>query len=139
TYGFSLLAVVVLSGQPSRSVAPATLETLKATLYPARFLRTTLGAFSGIGYGNAIAVILGVLAYGSEYGWSTVKTVLTQRPGRLATAGGKLLALTLVLAVYAAALLAAGATAAAVLGAVYGSFTPWPALADVLRAFLTAW
>jgi ABC-2 type transport system permease protein len=140
SYGFSALAVVVLSGEPStRPDVQAALQTLKPTLYPARFLRTTLGAFSGIGYANAIAVILGVLAWGSEYGWATLKTVFTQRPGRLATAGGKLLALTLVLAFYAAVLLAAGAGASAVLGAVYGHLTPWPGIGDVARAFLTAW
>src|SRR5690348_12432981 len=67
SYGFSVLAVVVLSaGPPTRPGAQSALETLKPALYPARFLRTTLGAVSGIGYGNAIAVILGVLACGSE-------------------------------------------------------------------------
>jgi ABC-2 type transport system permease protein len=139
TYGFVVLAVVVLGGSPSRPAAQSTLHTLKPTLYPAHFLGTTLGAFSGIGYGNAIAVIVGVLAYGSEYGWSTLKTVFTQRPGRLATMAGKLLSLTLLLAVYAAVLLAAGAAASAVLGSVYGAFTPWPGILDVVKAFLAAW
>jgi ABC-2 type transport system permease protein len=139
TYGFVVLAVVVLGGSPSRPGAPAALQPLKPTLYPAHFLGTTLGAFSGIGYGNAIAVIVGVLAYGSEYGWGTLKTVFTQRPGRLATMAGKLLAVALILAVYAAAFLAAGAAASAVLGGVYGQLTPWPGILDVVKAFLAAW
>jgi ABC-type transport system involved in multi-copper enzyme maturation permease subunit len=139
TYGFVVLAVVVLGGSPSRPGAQAALLTLKPTLYPAHFLGTALGAFSGIGYGNAIAVIVGVLAYGSEYGWGTLKTVFTQRPGRLATMAGKLLAVALILAVYAAAFLAAGAAASAVLGGVYGALTPWPGILDVAKAFLAAW
>src|SRR5437667_3047785 len=65
-YGFVFLLVVVLSGEPpGRPGVRAALHTLKPELYPAHFLQSTLGAFSGIGYGSAIAVIAGVLAYGS--------------------------------------------------------------------------
>jgi ABC-type transport system involved in multi-copper enzyme maturation permease subunit len=139
-YGFVFLLVVVLSGQPpNRPGVQSGLHTLKPQLYPAHFLQIALGAFSGIGYGSAIAVILGVLSYGSEYGWSTLKTVFTQRPGRLATLAGKLLALALSLAVYSLAVLAVAAAAAAVFGAAYGTFGGWPGIVDVLKAFGAAW
>ena len=39
------------------------------------------------------ASILGVLSVGSEFGWGTWKTLLTQRPGRLTVFGAKLVAL----------------------------------------------
>lgn len=140
TYGVTVLVVMVLSGEPSsRPGVRSGLHTLKPMLYPAHFLQMTLAPFSGLGYGNAIAVILGALAYGSEYGWATLKTVFTQRPGRLATLAGKLMAVALTLAVYALLILVVGAAASAVLGAVYGSLTPWPAMVDVAKAFLAAW
>src|SRR3712207_2950514 len=41
-------------------------------------------------FGGAIALILGALAVGSEYGWGTLKTVLIQRPRRLSVYAGKL-------------------------------------------------
>ena len=142
SYGLVVLAVFLLGTRPPGNgrVAEGTINSIQPALYPSRFLRTTLNGFAGgLGYGNAIALILGVLAYGSEYGWSTLQLVFTQRPGRLTLFGGKLLALGAALGLYALALLAAGAAASAVLGAVYGHFTPWPDPASVARAFGTAW
>jgi ABC-type transport system involved in multi-copper enzyme maturation permease subunit len=142
SYGLVVLAVFLLGARPSATgrLPAGTIDSIKAALYPERFLRTTLSAFSGaLGYGNAIALILGVLVTGSEYGWSTLQLVFTQRPGRLSAFGGKLLALAIALGVYTLALLAAGAAASAVLGAAYGHLTPWPDPGAVVRAFGTAW
>ena len=44
-------------------------------------------------FGSAFGLIVGALAVGSEYGWSTIKTVTTQRPGRVALFSGRALAL----------------------------------------------
>ena len=55
------------------------------------------------------SVIMGAMAAGSEYGWGTLKTVLSQRPGKLAMLSGKLLALALLLLVFVVRGLAAGA------------------------------
>ena len=41
--------------------------------------------------------MLGVFALGSEYGWGTLKTLFTQRPGRLRVFAAKLAALGIVL------------------------------------------
>ncbi len=38
-------------------------------------------------YGGSLVLILGVLSIGSEFGWGTWKTLLTQRPGRSAIFG----------------------------------------------------
>ncbi len=46
--------------------------------------------------GGLLMLILGVLVAGSEYGWGTIKTVLTRRPGRVAVFGGKVLVLVVV-------------------------------------------
>jgi len=139
-YAFLVLLVVVLSNEPSSRAGVAQgLHTLKLDLTPAHFPQTVLGAFSGIGYGSAIAVILGVLAAGSEYGWSTLKTVFTQRPGRLTAFGGKLLTLAVILAVYAVVILACAAADSAVTGAIYGSPGGWPDLSDIVKAFLACW
>lgn len=53
-------------------------------------------------FGAPIGIILGTLLVGGEYSWGTLKTILTQRPGRLEVIGGKFLGLavfTLILAV----------------------------------------
>jgi ABC-2 type transport system permease protein len=44
-------------------------------------------------FGGVFALMLGVLALGSEYGWGTLRTVLVQRPGRLHVFAAKLLAM----------------------------------------------
>ena len=139
-YALLVLLVVVLGNQPAdRPGVQTGIHTLKADLAPLHFLQSTLATFSGIGFGSAIAVILGVLAMGSEYGWGTLKTVLTQRPGRVTTFGGKLLALALIRALFAVVMLACAAAASAVTGAIYGSPGGWPGLVDILKAFLACW
>src|SRR5206468_4060990 len=56
-----------------------------ATLYPDQFVNNVMGAAFPIG--AAVAIVLGALFAGSEYGWGTVKTMFTQRPGRLTVWG----------------------------------------------------
>ena len=34
-------------------------------------------------FGGVLALMLGVLTLGSEYGWGTLRTLFTQGPGRL--------------------------------------------------------
>ena len=48
-------------------------------------------------FGGVFALMLGVFALGSEYGWGTLKTLFTQRPGRLRVLAAKLVALGIVL------------------------------------------
>jgi len=139
-YALLVLLVVVLGNQPAdRPGVQTGIHTLKLDLAPAHFPQSTLMTFSGIGFGSAIAVILGVLAMGSEYGWGTLKTVFTQRPGRVTAFGGKLLALALILAFFAVVMLACAAGASAVTGAIYGSPGGWPGPADIAKAFLACW
>src|SRR5205807_176145 len=52
-------------------------------LYPDQFVNSAMGAAYPIG--AAIAIVLGALLAGSEYSWGTMKTMLTQRSGRLTT------------------------------------------------------
>jgi ABC-2 type transport system permease protein len=140
--GYALLVVLVVylgSVPANRPGVQAGLHALKLDLAPLHFLQSTLSAFSGIGFGSAIAVILGVLAAGSEYGWGTLKTTFTQRPGRVTVFAGKLLALALLLAIFAVFMLACAAGASAVTGAIYGSPGGWPGVGDIVKAFLACW
>jgi ABC-2 type transport system permease protein len=49
-------------------------------------------------FGGALVTILGALAVGSGYGWGTWKTVWTQGPSRVASFGGTLVALLVLVA-----------------------------------------
>ncbi|MCO5177373.1 MAG: ABC transporter permease subunit [Thermomicrobiales bacterium] len=48
-------------------------------------------------YGGAFAIMLGVLAIGSDYGWGTLKTLFTQGPSRLRVFGAKVIAIAITL------------------------------------------
>src|SRR5512133_1377203 len=52
-----------------------------ADLLPQNVVGTLMGGFPF--FGGVFALMLGVLAFGSEYGWGTLKTLFTQGPGRL--------------------------------------------------------
>jgi ABC-2 type transport system permease protein len=102
------------------------------SLYPESLVSNLTPGFSNLG--TPIALILGALAMGSEYSWSTFKTVLTQRPGRYAVFFGKLLALGVVLALLVVLTFAAGAVAGFVISALEGAPVGLPAAGDLARA-----
>jgi ABC-2 type transport system permease protein len=106
-------------------------EQLEA-LYPENLVSNLTPGFSNLG--PPLALILGALAMGSEYGWATFKTVLTQKPGRYAVFSGKLLALGIVLALLVVLTFAAGAVAGYVITALEGAPVGWPAPGELVRA-----
>ena len=136
---YGLIFLIALTRPSNADIGGgATVETLKQVLYPVNLVQNVLSNFTG-GAGGSIALILGVLAVGSEYGWGTLATVFTQRPGRLEAFAGKLGALGAVLACYVLAVFAAGAAASVLIGAYYGHLTPGPPLFDVVKGALVAW
>jgi ABC-2 type transport system permease protein len=108
-----------------------------ADLLPHRLVGTLMGGFPF--FGGVIALMLGVLALGSEYGWGTLTTLFTQRPGRLRVFGAKLIALAIglvpfVLAVFAVALLASYAIALR-----EGADVASPSVWLLLRGLVAGW
>jgi ABC-type transport system involved in multi-copper enzyme maturation permease subunit len=104
-----------------------------SVLHPNRFVFNVLNEFTGIG--GAMVLILGSLSLGSEYGWSTLKTAFTQKPGRVTFMLAKLLLLGLVVVGFVALLLAAGAGASFVIALADGVHGSWPSAAEMARGF----
>ena len=102
------------------------------SLYPESLVRNLIPGYPSVG--APIALILGSLAVGSEYGWSTFKTILTQRPGRTALLCGKLLALGTTLALLVILTFAAGAACSFVVAALAGASLQGPPLGELVRA-----
>jgi ABC-2 type transport system permease protein len=90
-------------------------------------------------FGGVFALMLGVFAFGSEYGWGTLKTVFTQRPGRLRVFAAKLVALGLVLVPFVLALFAAGAVASSVIAQIEDAPVSWPSAWLLVRAIGAGW
>jgi ABC-2 type transport system permease protein len=101
-------------------------------LYPENLVSNLTPGFPNLG--APIALILGALTVGSEYGWTTFKTVLTQRPGRYAVFFGKLLALGVVLAVLVLLTFTAAAVSSYVVASLEGAPVGWPAAGELARA-----
>jgi ABC-2 type transport system permease protein len=114
-----------------------TLADLIKTLYPANFHRIALSSVNGLG--SAIAIILGVLAAGSEYGWGTLKTVFTQKPGRITVSVARFLALLVVTLAFAILLLLAAAASSVVIALLDGKLGGWPEPLVILEAAGSLW
>jgi ABC-2 type transport system permease protein len=90
-------------------------------------------------FGGVFALMLGVFALGSEYGWDTLKTLFTQRPGRLRVLAAKLAALGIVLVPFVLALFATGAVASYVIAQIEDAPANWPSAWLLVRAIAAGW
>jgi ABC-2 type transport system permease protein len=102
------------------------------SLYPENLVPNLIPGYPSVG--APIALILGALAVGSEYGWATFKTILTQRPGRTALFLGKLLALGVILALLVALTFAIGALSSLAVASLAGGPVKGPPPGELLRA-----
>lgn len=125
-----------------RAQQEAVNEDLLRGLLPENLARNVSGLY---GTGGTLALILGALALGSEYGWGTLNTSLTQRPGRLGVLSGKALALALFLFLFVLLGLLAGAAGGYGVALIEDAAVEWPAAGELARlagaGFLTfcAW
>jgi ABC-type transport system involved in multi-copper enzyme maturation permease subunit len=90
-------------------------------------------------FGGVFALMLGVFALGSEYGWDTLKTLFVQGPSRASVFAAKLVALGVVLVPFVVVLFAGGAVASIVIAQVEGAPVVWPSAGLLLRAMAAGW
>jgi ABC-type transport system involved in multi-copper enzyme maturation permease subunit len=107
------------------------------TLYPDQFVNNIMGAAFPIG--AAVAIVLGAIFAGSEYGWNTLKGALTQGPGRLTVWAGRIAVFLLVMALMAAVLFVVGAGYSVVIASVENHAITWPAFVDAVKGFSAMW
>ena len=115
-------------------------ELLKLRKRPATWV---LGAIwlafpSFAGIGAPIALSLGAQTVGSEYSWGTLKTVLSQRPGRISAFLAKMLALAALLALFVLPAFVVGAVCSLVVAGLQDAPVEWPPLAELLEALAAA-
>ena len=137
-----LLGIWTLLGIFFAYVIPYALDPEDAVGGVATFLPESLAGnlLSGFPFfGGVFALMLGVFAFGSEYGWDTLKTLFTQRPGRLRVFAAKLIALGIVLIPFVLALFAAGAVASYVIAQIEDAPANWPSAWLLLRAIAGGW
>jgi len=108
-----------------------------AILYPDQFVNSVMGAAFPIG--AAIAIVLGAIYAGSEYSWGTLKTMLTQGPGRLTVWTGRVLVFAAWMAIVTTVLFAAGALMSVLVASFQGHAITWPAAADIIKGMGAIW
>lgn len=126
-FGYLIPYLSYRSGSASDIAGSASPEQLLAGTLPDQLVTNTIGAFAV--FVGALALVLGALMFGGEYGWGTVKTLLTQGPGRTPIVVGQLLALAVALLVGVSVLFAAGAASATAIAVVEDQAMVWPELA----------
>lgn len=130
---YTLLYVIIKTQPASLRGGGVPASVLIHQIFPENFIPTVLSTASTIG--AAIMIIFGALSTASEFGWSTVQTILIQRPGRTAVLGGKLVALGVATVFISIAALAVAALSAYVVVTLDGSSSSWPAATEVLKSF----
>ncbi len=136
-FGYLIPYVAYRSGGGGGFAAGETTAQLLADTLPGRLIPNTLGGFPM--FAGAIALIIGALAAGSEYGWGTLKTILTQRPRRLSLLGGKLLAITSTILALVIGVFAVNAVWSWVIATTEGRPADWPSVLDLGRGIGAGW
>jgi ABC-type transport system involved in multi-copper enzyme maturation permease subunit len=104
-------------------------ELLASTL-PGQLVPNTIGGFPV--FAGALTLAFGALVFGSDYGWDTVKTLLTQRPARRVVVAGKLAAMGAWIAVAVCALFALSAASSVAIALGEGRSTAFPSIGHLL-------
>lgn len=130
---FGYLIPYALYQNPPAGMGVPEQDQLLASIVPGGWLGNVVSGFPL--FGAAMLVIAGALVVGSEYGWSTMGTVMTQRPGRLQVLAGKLAALAVVAVAFEVIVFAPGALASAIIGGAVDGPVDWPAVPEMLEVF----
>ncbi|AXB48296.1 hypothetical protein A4R43_05665 [Amycolatopsis albispora] len=135
--GLTFTYLLPLAGAAGASSgAPNSDRGIAATL-PGQLVGNSIGGLPV--FLGAIAVVVGVLAVGGEYGWGTWKTVLTQGPSRLVVYAGKLFALAVAMLALVLAIFATGALTSAVIALAEGAPMDWPGVGSLLTGIGAGW
>jgi ABC-2 type transport system permease protein len=137
-----LLGIWTLLGVFFAYVVPYALDPEDAPGGVEQFFPESLAGTLLVGFpffGGVFALMLGVFALGSEYGWGTLKTLFTQGPGRGRVLAAKLAALAIVLVPFVLTLFAAGAVTSYVIAQIEDAPVDWPSAWLLVRALAAGW
>jgi ABC-2 type transport system permease protein len=136
-FGYLIPYVGYRGGGGSGFAAGLTAEQLLTDVLPGHLVPNTLGGFPV--FAGAIALTMGAIVAGSEYGWGTLKTILTQGPGRRSVLAGKLLAIVTASLALAVGVFALNALWSWVIAATEDRPANWPTGVQLVTGVGAGW
>lgn len=137
TFGYLLPYLGYVTGDENQTTQGIPPEQVLASVLPQAVVTNTIGGFAI--FAGALALVLGALVVGGEYGWGTLKMLLTQRPRRLTVLAAQLLALATALAGWVLAILAASTAAGVAIAAAEGVAMTWPDATEFATGLAGGW
>ena len=112
-------------------------EQILEGMMPEHLISNSIGGFPL--FAGALALTLGAISVGSEYGFGTLKTMLIQRLRRLSFFAGELLALAVAMLAIVLSIFAFGALTSYVIATSQSESMDWPSLAELARGVASGW
>jgi ABC-2 type transport system permease protein len=112
-------------------------EQILASTMPENLISNSIGGFPL--FAGALALTLGAISVGSEYGWGTLKTMLIQRPRRLSIYAAELLALAVAVLAIVLSIFALGALTSSAIALTQSESMAWPSLVELARGVASGW
>jgi ABC-2 type transport system permease protein len=112
-------------------------EQILARTMPENLISNSIGGFPL--FAGALALTLGAISVGSEYGFGTLKTMLIQHPRRLSFYAGELLALAVAVLAIVLSIFAFGALTSYAIATSQSASIDWPSLAELARGVAAGW
>jgi ABC-2 type transport system permease protein len=134
---WATLALVFAFAVPYATFLNGSAPDALADVLPGNLVESLMGGFPF--FGGVLALMLGVVTFGSEYGWGTLKTLFTQRPGRVRVFAAKLVALAAAVAAMVLLVFVFGALASYTIAIVEGGDLAPPPAWLVIRGLAAAW
>jgi ABC-2 type transport system permease protein len=130
--GYLLPYLVFKNPPPGRVGARFAGAALLPSLLPTNLVHWFVPTLSSLG--GTLILVLAALIGGSEFGWSTLKTILTQRPGRLSVFTGKLLAIAVLLVLFVVLGYVVAAIGSLIVALLQHATVTWPPATDLARS-----
>lgn len=135
-YVFPYLSYRGIASGPGAAGGESAQRAISSAL-PADLPSTAIAGFPL--FAGALALILGVLTVGSEYGWQTVKVMLTQGPRRASVLAGKVSAVLLVMLGIVILTFVVDGAASLLVASMANKTVSWPGFGDILRGVGGGW
>jgi hypothetical protein len=135
--GYLITYLVATHPPQGAHLAGPDIGALRAGLYPDALVRKSLDNASTLD--AAFALIVGVLAQGSEYTWQTVKTANTQLPGRIGILIGRMLVVSALMLLFVLSMFTLDGLVAFLLALADGASAALPSASEILKGIGADW